>query len=93
MYAGKWTKWSSFARLKGRGAWLHLTDESQVLNLLLESMAWQLISFKNQQSTARGYLVAIKFYHELSLGCLGAPDEPLYDSGSGEGDGHATGGV
>lgn len=51
VYAGKWTKWSDFMRLKGRGPWLHLTDESQVLNLLLEFMTWSLFSFNNQQST------------------------------------------
>lgn len=68
VYAGKWTKWSEFMRMKGRGPWLHLTDELQVLNLLLEFMAWRLFSFSNQQSTVRGYLAAIEFYHKLYLG-------------------------
>jgi len=54
--------------MKGRGPWLHVTDESLVIHLLLEFMAWRLFSFNNQQATVRGYLAAIKFYHKLYLG-------------------------
>lgn len=68
VYAGKWKTWSDFMTLKGKGPWLHLTDASQVLKLLLEFMAWRLFSFNNQQTTVRGYLAAIKFYHKLYLG-------------------------
>ena len=68
VYAGKWKKWSEFMRLKGKGPWLHTVDESEVLNLLLEFMACRLFSFGNQQTTVRGYLAAIKFFHKLYLG-------------------------
>ena len=53
---------------KGRGPWLNLLDKSEVLTLLLEFMACRLFSFNNQQSTVRGYLAAIKFFHKLYLG-------------------------
>ena len=52
---------------KGRGAWLNLLDKSEVLTLLLEFMAYRLFSFNNQQSTVRGYLTAINFFHKLYL--------------------------
>lgn len=54
--------------MKGKGPWLMLTGESEVLRLLLEFMACRLFSFNNQQSTVRGYLAAIKFFHKLYLG-------------------------
>ena len=50
---------------KGRGPWLNLLDKSEVLTLFLEFMACRLFSFSNQQSTVRGYLAAIKFFHKL----------------------------
>ena len=53
---------------KGRDPWLNLLDKSEVLTLLLEFMACGLFSFNNQQSTVRGYLAAIKFFHKLYLG-------------------------
>ena len=53
---------------KGRRPWLYLLDKSEVLSLLLEFMACRLFSFNNQQSTVRGYLAAIKFFHKLYLG-------------------------
>ena len=53
---------------KGRGPRLNLLDKSEVLTLLLEFMACRLFSFNNQQSTVRGYLAAIKFFHKLYLG-------------------------
>lgn len=68
VYAGKWKQWLEFTTRKGRGPWLHLMDESEVLNLLLEFMACRLFVFNNQQSTVRGYLSAIKFFHKLYLG-------------------------
>lgn len=68
VYAGKWKKWLEFMKRKDKGPWLHLTDESEVINLLLEFMACRLFSFNNQQTTVRGYLAAIKFFHKLCLG-------------------------
>ena len=56
---------------KGRGPWLNLLDKSEVLTLLLEFMACRLFSFNNQQSTVRGYLAVIKFFHKLYLGRVG----------------------
>ena len=47
---------------------MNLLDKSEVLTLLLEFMACRLFSFNNQQSTVRGYLAAIKFFHKLYLG-------------------------
>ena len=68
VYAGKWKTWVDFMEQKGKGPWLHVTDESEVINLLLEFMACRLFVFNNQQSTVRGYLSAIKFFHKLFLG-------------------------
>ena len=54
---------------KGRGAWVNLLDKSEVLTLLLEIHGLPTVSiFNNQQSTVRGYLAAIKFFHKLYLG-------------------------
>lgn len=68
VYAGKWKKWLEFMKLKGKGPWLHLMDESKVLNILLEFMACRLFSFNTQQSADRGYFAAIKFFQKLCLG-------------------------
>ena len=68
VYLGKWNKWLVFIIKKGRGPWLNLLDKSEVLTLLLEFMACRLFLFNNQQSTVRGYLAAIKFFHKLYLG-------------------------
>jgi hypothetical protein len=68
VYLGKWNTWIEFMKKKGRGPWLNLLDKSEVLTLLLEFMACRLFSFNNQQSTVRGYLAAIKFFHKRYLG-------------------------
>ena len=68
VYLGKWNTWTEFMKKKGRGSWLNLLDKSEVLTLLLEFMACRLFSFSNQQSTVRGYLAAIIFFHKLYLG-------------------------
>ena len=63
-YLGKkWNAWLEFMKKKGRGPWLNLLDKSEVLTLLVEFMACQMFPFNNQQSTVRGYLAAIKFFH------------------------------
>lgn len=67
-YAQKWKVWLDFMKEKGKGPWLHVTDESETLSLLLEFMACRLFSFNNQQTTVRGYLAAIKFFHKLYWG-------------------------
>ena len=68
VYLGKWNTWIEFMKKKGRGPWLKSLDKSEVLTLLLQFMACRLFSFNNQQSTVRGYLAAIKFFHKLYLG-------------------------
>ena len=68
LYLGKWNAWVEFMKKKGKGPWLNLLDKSEVLTLLLEFMTCRLFSFNNQQSTVRGYLAAIKFFHKLYLG-------------------------
>ena len=68
VYLGKWNKWLEFMKKKGRGLWSNLLDKSEVLTLLLEFMACRLFLFYNQQSTVRGYLAAIKFFHKRCLG-------------------------
>ena len=67
-YLGKGNTWMEFMKKKGRGPWLNLLGKSEGLTLLLEFMACRLFSFNNQQSTVRGYLAAIKFFHKLYLG-------------------------
>ena len=69
VYLGKkWNTWLEFMKKKGRGPWLNLLDKSEVLTLLVEFMACRMFSLNNQQSTVRGYLAAIKFFHRLYLG-------------------------
>lgn len=68
-YQKKWDTWTVFMEKKGRGPWLHLiANESEVRNLVLEFMACRLFSHNNQQSTIRGYLAAIKFFHKMYVG-------------------------
>ena len=69
-FVGKWKMWVESMRLKGKGLWLRLTDESEVLRLLLKLMACRLFSFNNQQSTVRGYLAATKFFRKLGTAYL-----------------------
>ena len=68
VYLGKWNTWIEFVKKKARGPWLNLLGKSEVLTLLLKSMACQLFSFTNQRPTVRAYLAAIKFSHKLYLG-------------------------
>ena len=68
VYLGKWNKRLQGMNKKGRGPWLNLLDKFEVLTLLLEFMVCRLFSFNNQQSTVRGYLAAIEFFHKLHLG-------------------------
>ena len=68
VYLGKWNTSIEFMKKKGRGPWLNLLDKSEVLTLLLEFKTCRPFSFNNQQSTVRGYLAAIKFFHKLYLG-------------------------
>ena len=69
VYLGKWNTWLEFMKKKGRGSWLNLLDKSEVLTLLLEIHGLSTVFiFDNQQSTVRGYLAAITFFHKLYLG-------------------------
>ena len=84
VYAGKWKMWVEFMRQKGKGPWLRLTDESEVLRLLLEFMACRLFSFNNQKSTVRGTLPLSSSF--TSCTWLGTAHFSLYDSGRGQRD-------
>ena len=68
VYLGKWNTLIKFKKKKEREPWLNLLVKSEVLTLLLEFIACRLFSFDNPQSTVRGYLAAIKFFHKLFLG-------------------------
>lgn len=68
LYDAKWSTWKSFMEKKGKEPWLHGLTESEVLVLLLEFMACRVYVFNNQQTTIRGYLAAIKFYHKRYQG-------------------------
>lgn len=68
VYAAKWKTWLEFMKHKDKEPWLNSMDESEIIALLLEFMTCRLFSFNNQQSTVRGYLAAIKFYHKLCTG-------------------------
>lgn len=66
---GKWKIWVEERRLQGKGPWLHeLGDTDQVLEEVLEFMASRCFVHNNQQSTVRGYLAAIKYYHNMCTG-------------------------
>ena len=68
-YWGKWKIWVEERSLQGKGPWLHeLGDTDQVLEEVLEFMASRCFVHNNQQSTVRGYLAAIKYYHKMCTG-------------------------
>ena len=52
--------------MQGKGPWLHtLADPDQVLGEMLECRCFV---HNNQQSTVRGYLAAIKYFHKMYAG-------------------------
>ena len=68
-YAGKWNVWVKERQVQGKGPWLHtLADPDQVLGEVLEFMACRCFVHNNQQSTVRGYLAAIKYFHKMYAG-------------------------
>ena len=68
-YLGKWNVWVKERRSQGKGPWLHENaDPDQVLGELLEFMASRCFVHSNQQSTVRGYLAAIKYFHKMYAG-------------------------
>lgn len=68
LYDAKWSTWVSFMEKKGKEPWLHDLMNSEVTGLLLEFMACRVYVHNNQQTTVRGYLAAIKYYHKLYQG-------------------------
>ena len=68
-YLGKWNNWVKERRSQGKVPWLHtLTDPDQVVREVLEFMARRCFVHNNQQSTVRGYLAAIKYFHKMYAG-------------------------
>ena len=68
-YLGKWNIWVKERSAQGKGPWLHtLANQDQVLAEVLEFMACRCFVHNNQQSTVRGYLAAIKYFHKMYAG-------------------------
>ena len=68
-YTGKWNVWVKERKGQGKGPWLHtLADPDQALGEVLEFMACRCFVHNNQQSTVRGYLAAIKYFHKMHAG-------------------------
>ena len=70
LYLAKWNTWVGERAAQGKGPWLQHNPDypNQVLYELMEFMACRCFVRNNQQSTVRGYLAAIKFFHKLYAG-------------------------
>ena len=68
-YLAKWNTWVAERKAQSKGPWLYaLDDPDSTLNDLLEFMASRCFVLNNQQSTVRGYLAAIIFFHKMFAG-------------------------
>ena len=69
-YKGEWNVWVSGRKSQGKGPWLHFdpADPNRALSELMELIACRCYVHNNQQSTVRGYLAAIKFFHKMYAG-------------------------
>ena len=69
-YGQKWRAWCYARAAQGKSPWLLKTDrEEAAVVALTEFMALRCFTFKNQNTTIRGYLSAIKYYHKIFGGC------------------------
>ena len=65
-YGQKWRAWCYARAAQGKSPWLLRTDGEEVAVVALtEFMALRCFTFKNQSTTIRGYLSAIKYYHKM----------------------------
>ena len=68
-YLAKWNTWVKERKAQGKGPWLHtLNDPNEALTEVLEFMTSRCFVHNNQQSTVRGYLAAINFFHKMFAG-------------------------
>jgi len=68
-YLAKWNTWVKERQAQGKGPWLQTVDDPDAtLTELLEFMTSRCFVHNNQQSTVRGYLAAINFFHKMFAG-------------------------
>ena len=67
-YVAKWNTWVTERKAQGKGPWLQAPGDPDALNDLLEFVASRCSVHNNQQSTVRGYLAAIDFFHKMFAG-------------------------
>ena len=66
MYGKKWRAWCYARAVHEKSPWLRKTDGTDTAVVpLTELMALRCFTFKNQSTTIRGYLSAIKYYHKM----------------------------
>ena len=65
-YGQKWRAWCYARAAQGKSPCLLKTDgEEAVVVALTELIVLRCFTFKNQSTTIRGYLSAMKYYHEM----------------------------
>ena len=65
-YGEKWLAWCYAQAVHEKKTWLRKTDGTDAAVVALtELMALRCFTFKNQSTTIRGYLSAIKYYHKM----------------------------
>ena len=65
-YGQKWRAWCYARAAQEKNSWLLKTDGAEAAVVALtELMALRCFTFKNQSTTSRGYLSAIKYYHKM----------------------------
>ena len=65
-YGQKWRAWCYARAAHEKSPWLLKTDGAEAAAVALtEFMALRCFTFKNQSTTIRGYLSAIKYYHKM----------------------------
>ena len=66
VYGQKWRVWCYVRAAQEKSPWLLETDGTDAaIVALTEFMAFWCFTFKNQSTTIRSYLSAIKYYHKM----------------------------
>ena len=68
-YKARFEAWAHMRISQGKSPWMTENDNpDDVINALTEFMAMRCFVHKNQQTTVRGYLAAIKYFHKVHVG-------------------------
>ena len=67
-YLSKWKAWLGYRRAVGKDNWLPRDKIAEAVRDLTEYMTYRCLVERNQKSTIRGHLSAVKHYHKMYQG-------------------------